>query len=148
MNVKRFKRAYVMVYVTLATILTGRTAAFATSVTPAPTVGDNTFNDPTGLSSSLIPTGDTSASLGSSLSSTVTWILGIVGGLAVAYTLYEIYHAAILFMGGGSNAQKREMAKTHIVHVAIGAAIIGASGLVLAVFLHLVPNSTTATPAA
>ena len=74
------------------------------------------------------------------LASLAKEVVGTVGGLSVAYTLYEIYHAAFLFMRGGTNAQKREEAKTHLVHVAIGAAFIGSAGLILFWMLHLLPN--------
>ena len=67
----------------------------------------------------------------------VTQVVGAAGGLALAWTLVEFYHAAILFMKGGYNAQKREEAKTHLVHVAFGAAMVGGAGVVLAGLLHI-----------
>ena len=69
------------------------------------------------------------------------YVVGGAGGMAVAYLLFEIYHVAILFMHGGSNAQKREEAKSHMVHIAIAGIVIGSSGFILDVILHLLPNS-------
>ena len=69
------------------------------------------------------------------------YTVGGVGGISVAYLLFEMYHVAILFMRGGSNAQKREEAKTHMVHIAIAGIVIGSSGVLLDVILHLLPSS-------
>lgn len=69
------------------------------------------------------------------------YTVGGVGGVSAAYLLFEIYHVAILFMHGGSNAQKREEAKSHMVHIVIAGIVIGSSGFILGVILHLLPNS-------
>ena len=137
---KGMKRAYVASYVTAAVFLTSGVSAFATTV-----IGNvNGVNDPTGLSSlGGSKTGSGINQFGSTLGTLIKSLIGIVGGVAVAYTLYEIYHTAILFMRGGTNAQRRDEAKTHLLHVVIGASITGASGIILAILLGLFSNLTS-----
>ncbi len=143
---KGLKRAYVASYVTAAVFLTSGVSAFATqnnSVNVNVIGNINGVNDPTGLSSlGSSNTGSGINQFGSTLGTLIKSIIGIVGGVAVAYTLYEIYHVAILFMRGGTNAQRRDEAKTHFLHVAIGASITGASGIILAILLGLFSNLT------
>lgn len=137
---KGLKRAYVASYVTAVVFLTTGVSAFATNV-----IGNvNGVTDPTGLSN--LAGSSTSGGInqfGSTLGTLIKSVVGIVGGVAVAYTLYEIYHVAILFMRGGTNAQRRDEAKTHFLHVAIGASITGASGIILAILLGLFSNLTS-----
>ena len=137
---KGFKRVYALAFVSTALLLTGGVSAFATTA-----VGLNSnsnITDPTGLSSLA---GNSSASnstnginqAGSVIGNVVKSFLGIVAGLTVAYTLYQIYVLAFLFFRGGTNANKRDEAKTHAIHLVIGAGIAGASGYLLALMMGL-----------
>ncbi|MHB1681217.1 MAG: hypothetical protein ACYCYO_00115 [Bacilli bacterium] len=49
--------------------------------------------------------------------------------IAGAYLLFSIYRAVVAFMHGSHNAQKREEAKTHLIHVGVAAVIIGGAQL-------------------
>lgn len=66
--------------------------------------------------------------------------VGSVGGIALGWLIYEIYHVAISFLKGGTNAQKRDEAKSHFFYIVIAGGLIGSSGVVLAWMLHLLPS--------
>jgi len=56
-------------------------------------------------------------------------IVDVAAVVAGAWILFSLYRATVLFMHGSHNSQKREEAKTQIIHVAIGAIIVGAAKL-------------------
>ncbi len=126
-----FHGLYVSAFVLAATVQMEGGQAFANTQPIAPPSGSG------------LGTFENSISAGSGKSvfvvigSLVNDVVGIAGAVALAYTVYELYKAIIGFMRGGANAQRREEAKVHLLHVAVGAVLVGGSGLVLGVLYGL-----------
>ena len=128
-----FHGLYVSAFVLAATVQMEGGQAFAatTATTTANQVLSNTKNSVLG--------GNTSSTTNvfSFIGNLITDIVTVAGAVAFAYTLLELYKGVIGFMRGGANAQRREEAKTHLLHVAVGAVLIGGSGAVLALLYGL-----------
>ena len=129
---KQLKRWYVAAYVSAAMVVMGGGTAFAANITIP--------SDPTGIAGNILGSNNGLNNVGSSGGGNSAWTdvgkfiekaVGLAGGLVLAYTIIELYHAAALFMGGGSNAQKRELAKSHLVHVGFGAILVGGAGVIV-----------------
>ena len=125
-----FHGLYVSAFVLAATAMTGGGQAFASRQPVAPPTGS-------GLSTLENSVAVSKVSVFALIGKFVDDVVGIAGGVALAYTMYELYKAVIGFMRGGANAQRREEAKVHLIHVAIGAVLVGGSAIVLGILYGL-----------
>lgn len=126
-----FHGLYVLAFVLAATVQMEGGQAFASVSTTANQVLNNT------KSSVLAGNTTSTTNVFSFIGNLITDIVTVAGAVAFAYTLLELYKGVIGFMRGGANAQRREEAKTHLLHVAVGAVLIGGSGAVLALLYGL-----------
>jgi len=78
------------------------------------------------------PLAGKSGSIASILNTVISWVLGAVSALAGAWFLFHLFKAVLGFMAGSNHAQRREEAKSHLVHVAISGVLLGAIGVVAA----------------
>ncbi|MCL6441898.1 MAG: hypothetical protein K6T83_00285 [Alicyclobacillus sp.] len=78
------------------------------------------------ISSPVTASGD----VGSIINTIIKWVDGAVLAVAGAWFLFSLYMAIMKYMSGSHHAQKREEAKTHLVHVAIAGVLLGAAGVV------------------
>ncbi len=60
----------------------------------------------------------------------------LVGVGATAFVVYSLIRAGVLFGLGGAQAQRREDAKSHLLHAGIGAVVVGLSGVAVGALIH------------
>ena len=78
-----------------------------------------------------VPLNGSSTSIFTIVSSIVTDFVTVAGGVALAFVLYSLFRAAVLFGLGGAQAQRRDEAKTHLAHAGIAGIIVGGAGVLV-----------------
>lgn len=76
------------------------------------------------------PLAGKTGSVASILNTVISWILGAIASVAGAWFLFHLIKAIIGLMSGAHHAQRREEAKSHLVHVAVSGVLLGAVGVV------------------
>lgn len=77
----------------------------------------------TGIVSPFTPT--STDTVGGVITKIMAYVIGAVEAIAGAWFLFHLYKAVMLFMAGSRQAQKRDEAKSHIMHVIIAGVLLG-----------------------
>ena len=83
------------------------------------------------------PLSGNTSTVGGVTNSALSWILGATAAVSGSWFLFHLYKAIWGFMQGSNHAQKREEAKSHLVHVAISGVMLGAAGVVAGALYNL-----------
>lgn len=118
---KRYNHGMQQLYIFLVTFMLMTVPAYAAS----------NLTVPSGMQNIVGSNGQASNSIFTIVFNIINDIVGAASVVGGAWVLFELYRGVIGFMRGGINAQKREEAKGHLLHVAIGAVLIGGAQLLI-----------------
>ena len=76
------------------------------------------------------PLAGSSGSIGSGMASLVNAIMGMVYAVGGVWFLFHLYKAIMSLMSKSAIAQKRDEAKSHLIHVAVSGVLLGGATLI------------------